>query len=130
MSWETRKGSGRYYTRTERTKNGKYSRQYIGTGPAAELAAALDELLRAERTAHAEARKAEQAKWQGAQRALAAAATITDLLVRAALLASGYHQHARGEWRRRKDGRTNCCEAAEQDADGVAPGTGQQGATG
>src|SRR5690348_12778986 len=120
MAWEGRHGRGRYYTRTAR-EGGKVRRKYIGIGPAAELAAAFDDWQRAERMAEAEARRAEQARWQEAQRALAAAAMITDLLVQAALLAAGYHRHERGEWRRWKD------EPRKPDPNGTAPGTGPEG---
>ncbi|MGD9893490.1 MAG: hypothetical protein AB7R89_17845 [Dehalococcoidia bacterium] len=39
---------------------------------------------------------------QTAEATLAALCETTDLLVRAALLSAGYHQHHRGEWRRRR----------------------------
>lgn len=99
MGWETRNNRGRYYTRTKR-KNGRYLREYIGTGPAAELAATLDEWRRAERRAQAEAQRADQAKWQAASGVLRQLDRLADTLVRATLLAAGYHQHDRGEWRR------------------------------
>jgi hypothetical protein len=123
MAWEARSGRGRFYTRSRR-EGGKVRRQYIGAGPAAELAAAFDDWQRAERMAEAEARKVEQARWQGAQHALAATVTITDLLVQAALLVAGYHRHERGEWRRWKD------EPRKPDPNGTTPGSGPEGAAG
>lgn len=100
MGWESRGGGGRYYTRSRRVA-GRVEREYVGTGPGAELVAIQDELARRDR-------KADQEKWKTivgqldlATRELARYARETDRLVRAALLAAGYHQHARGNWRRR-----------------------------
>jgi hypothetical protein len=99
MAWETRHGKGLYYTRTIR-RNGRFAREYIGTGPEAELAAALDASRRAERVARAEAQKAEQARWHGACGLLRQFDRLADTLLRASLLAAGFHQHDRGAWRR------------------------------
>jgi hypothetical protein len=106
MAWETRKGKGRYYTRTLR-KNGGFVRQYVGTGPGAELAAAFDTRQRAERMAQADARKAEQARWRAADGILRQFDRLVGMLVHASLLAAGYHQHDRGEWRRKHDEHEN-----------------------
>jgi hypothetical protein len=102
VSWETRRGRGRYYTRSRRA-GGRIVRQYVGTGPVAELAAAADALRREGRRARAAALQAERARWEAARAALRRFAAGADLLTRAALLAAGYHQHDRGAWRRRRD---------------------------
>ena len=102
MGWESR-GScrSRYYTRSKRA-NGRVVREYVGTGPVAELAAAADALRRADRRAAAEARRAEEASWREALAPLLELGHVADLLARAALLAAGYRQHARSSWRMRR----------------------------
>ena len=105
MAWEKRK-RGKYYYRTRRT-DGRYVRQYVGRGKVANLAAETDELRR---TAHKLGAKEcqEQAKCLAeVDKSLEKLCRLSDLLVRASLLAAGYHQHNRGEWRRRRNGRQN-----------------------
>jgi hypothetical protein len=65
-------------------------RQYVGTGSAAERAA-LD------------AGRAAVVHLDAADAPLAALLEAADLVARAALTAGGFHQHNRGEWRRRGD---------------------------
>src|SRR5260370_19618830 len=98
MAWD-QVGSRRYYYRSERI-GGRPVRRDVGTGPAAELAAAVDELRRVERAAETRECLAEQAKHQAAEAPLLELCKLTDVLARAALVAAGYHQHARGAWRR------------------------------
>ena len=64
MGWEVR-GKKRYYTRSRRV-GGRVVREYVGTGPVAEVAATLDALRRAERQAAARV-------WKDAKATLAAA---------------------------------------------------------
>ena len=77
-------------------------REYDGVGPVAELAAAADALRRADRRAVMEARSAEEANWQAALAPTLALCRAADLLARAALLAAGYHRHARSLWRKKR----------------------------
>jgi hypothetical protein len=100
MAWEAR-GSRRYYTRSKRV-NGRVVREYVGTGPVAELAAAADALRRADRRAAMEARRAEEDRWRAALGPLLALSRVADLMARAALLAGGYHRHAR-TWRKKRN---------------------------
>ena len=67
MAWEVRDGRRYYYRGTRR--EGRTVKQYIGRGPAAELAARLDARARREREQVAEALKAEQARCEPAERA-------------------------------------------------------------
>ncbi len=102
MGWETRRGGGRYYTRSRR-RSGRVVREYVGAGLIGELAAAAD----------AEARQAERQRRavEAAERdqvATVAALTadlcrLVDAQAAAALMLAGYHQHHRGEWRQRRD---------------------------
>ncbi len=103
MAWEAR-GRGRYYYKVSRD-NGRVRRLYLGTGPVAELAAQDAELRRAERQARARS----QARLEAAEAASQELAELTDLLVKVALVAAGYHRHDRGKWRRCRErpGRTD-----------------------
>jgi len=117
MGWETRGGGrGRYYTRSKRA-NGRVVREYVGAAgdPLVELVAAADALRRADRRAAAEARQAEQARWQAALAPLLELSRVADLLARAALLAGGYHRHAR-TWRKKR--------YVHDNDNGIEPGRG------
>jgi hypothetical protein len=100
MGWEPR-GNKFYYFRYGKL-NGRVTRQYLGAGAVAELAAAADALRRADRRAAAEVRRAEQARWAEATAPLLELSRAVDVVVRAALLAAGYRQHSRSSWRRRR----------------------------
>src|SRR5262245_13911127 len=99
MVWEVR-GRCRFYTRSRKVA-GRVVREYVGTGPVAEIAAAADGLKRADRRAAVEARRAEQVNWQAALAPLMELSRVADLMARAALLAGGYHRHAR-TWRTKR----------------------------
>jgi hypothetical protein len=100
MPW-SQVGSRRYFYR-HLWRDGRSVRQYVGTGQGAELVAALDELRRVERAAEARQRREEQERHQRAEGALIQMCLETDVLASATLVASGYHRHDRGEWRRRR----------------------------
>jgi hypothetical protein len=91
MGWER---DGRYYVR-KRWDAGRVVSEYIGTGPAAERAAAEDAEARAERAAAAARRTRERGELAALDGEYAA---LRDL-VAAHLLAAGFHQHRR-QWRR------------------------------
>lgn len=104
MAWERRKGRGAYYTRSRKV-GGRVVREYIGTGAVAALAAELDRMER-------ERRRQREREWRETRRRLEALEAEmralevnSDRVVRAELAVAGYHQHARGEWRRRREGR-------------------------
>jgi hypothetical protein len=100
MGWETRKGGGRYYTRSHRV-NGRVVREYVGGGAVGELVAAQDERERAERRREHEARQREQAEMQAVVDALDALAVATDAEMARVLEEAGYHRH-KGQWRKRR----------------------------
>lgn len=102
MSWERRNGcAGRYYTRSRKV-NGRVVREYVGTGPLAQIAAERDEAERRRTADEVRRRRAERARLAQEEAPLAALDAALTTLTKALLLASGYHQHERGEWRRRK----------------------------
>ena len=101
MSWETRGRGERYYTRSRR-ENGRVVREYVGRGPVAELAAEHDARCRLERDEARRHRTERHAADAELDRAVAEADEVGELLARLALVASGYHRHHGGEWRRRR----------------------------
>lgn len=100
MSWESRKGRGRYYTRTNR-RGGRVVREYFGVGKFAELAARIDERDRKERGDP----KAREAAADALDSTVANACRTIDLLAQAAMIVAGYRQHHRGEWRKSRETR-------------------------
>ena len=69
---------------------------------AAEFVAVEDQIHRLELLEARERRRAALARQRAADADLDRLCEMTSLLARAALLAAGYHQHARGAWRRRR----------------------------
>ena len=101
MAWEKRERGGRYYYRSKR-EGGQVVKQYVGTGKRAELAAAQDEAEQQQRATRAHAWRQERDRFESSDLAVEELCNATDLVIRAALLSAGYHQHHRGEWRRRR----------------------------
>ena len=97
MSWETRGGRGRYYTRTRKV-GGRSVREYLGCGPEAHAAAAADALLHAERQRQYAARREERARLREHDGQVVRLFEVAGLVASAALAASGLHRH-HGEWR-------------------------------
>jgi hypothetical protein len=91
-----------YYYRV-RKENGRVVREYVGKGPVANLAAALDAEGRHEREAEYAARRRQRADLAALDAPMKDLNELADLLAKAALLAAGYHQHKRGEWRKRRE---------------------------
>jgi hypothetical protein len=98
MGWD--KG-GRYYTRSRR-ENGRVVREYVGGGTIGELAERLDALERQQREAGRAVARADQEEATALGAPLAELNELADLLARAALVAAGFHQHNRGEWRKKR----------------------------
>ena len=101
MAWETRQRGGRYYTRSKKV-NGRVIREYVGTGLVGELAAADDERARAQRQAQQAAWRTECERIELASMHLEEFYDVVETFARASLLLAGYHQHNRGEWRRKR----------------------------
>lgn len=97
MAWE--KG---YYYRVRKV-NGRVIREYLGAGRVAELVASMDALDREQRRLEALARCQFKDELSAIDADLKAANEKIDLVARAALLAAGFHQHKRGEWRKRRE---------------------------
>ena len=98
MGWEERCGYGPYYYRSVREGN-RVRKEYIGSGQLAEAFAHADETIR-------RCREEEAARW-GEKRErvedlvapLLELSEATRVLVRAHLVAGGWHRH-KGEWRK------------------------------
>src|SRR5215212_4919206 len=103
MTWETRRGRDRYYTRSRKV-NGRITRQYVGTGLVVEHAAQQDAEARAQRLAERQRLQHEAARWASAAAPLTELSRLLDGFTAAALIAAGYHQHHRGAWRKRRHG--------------------------
>lgn len=97
MGWER----GRYYTRSRR-EGGRVVREYVGSGPDAALIARFDEMERDHRESERITARMEREELDALDAPLLALDDLADLLARAALLAAGYRQHHRGEWRKRR----------------------------
>lgn len=102
MGWETRNGHGRYYTRSVRVK-GRVKREYVGSGQLAEAISTLDLADRLEKEEEAAERRVQQEMMEEMDRKVDAACVEVEELMRGVLVASGYHRHKQGEWRKRRD---------------------------
>ena len=100
MPWEQR-GKRRYYYRAVRIA-GRPRRTYVGTGIVAEMAAAADQQRRLQRQRQREEWEAAVAEINQTTGPIAELNEDLELLTRAAFLTAGFHQHVRGQWRRRR----------------------------
>lgn len=97
MGWDKR---GYYYQ--ARKVNGRVIREYIGAGVVGETIAAIDEMERDEREWQRFLEKKEREEYDEIEKQVEEVNSLADLLARAALQAAGFHQHNRGEWRKRR----------------------------
>jgi hypothetical protein len=100
MGWE-RRGNRDYYYRATRV-GGRVVREYVGTGRVAELVARMDALERDEQETDRQCARRERERIDALDAPLAELDELADLLARAALLAAGFRQHHRGEWRKQR----------------------------
>ena len=100
--WEWRERGGLYYTRS-RKEGGRVVREYVGGGILGKLASQMDAEARQRREAETAALREDKKRTAELEKPVDELCEATDLLVKATLLASGYHQHNRGEWRLRRE---------------------------
>jgi hypothetical protein len=101
MAWESRNGRGSYYTRSRKV-DGHVVREYGGTGWEGENAELMDRIDRLDRDqAHYDAWNACQ-KTKELMNLLDVYCELVEGITRENLQATGYHQHHRGEWRKRR----------------------------
>ena len=82
--------------------NGRIERQYLGRGPFADFVAEMDALKRQRREDQARAWREERESLEALDRSLDELHEAARVLTQATLLAEGYRQHNRGEWRKRR----------------------------
>jgi hypothetical protein len=103
--WERRERGGLYYTRS-RKEGGRVVREYVGGGVLGELAARMDAEKRRQREAEKSAQREERERLDALVAPLEELCEAAEVIACAALLASGYHRHNRGEWRKRREQRS------------------------
>ena len=93
---------GRPYLYRSVRRAGRVTSEYVASGIDARLIAALEDIERDERRCELEEIRAERRKADDLERALDEMAERARVLASDALTAAGYHQHDRGEWRRKR----------------------------
>jgi hypothetical protein len=99
MGWEERRGGPAYYCSVR--IDGRPRKIYLGKGEAAEAQAARVAQAREERRSEYDAWQCELTRLAAAEEALRELRAWADVLVRAAFLTAGLHEH-RGQWRKRR----------------------------
>ena len=102
MSWENRPNGRKYYTRSRRV-NGRIQREYVGAGSLGELAEQFDIEEREERQLRAEAIREAKLARDSFDELLTQFEDIAETIGRGLMIAAGYHQHNRSEWRKRNE---------------------------
>jgi hypothetical protein len=100
VAWE-RCRDNLYYYQAER-EGGRVRKRYVGTGEEAELIAHADATIRRTKTERRERARAEMEEAEGLASMADELDDAAEVLVRAEMLAAGYHKR-KGEWRRRRD---------------------------
>src|SRR5262249_31812668 len=100
MAW-VQQGHQRYFYRSIRFGR-RTTRVYLGSGAAAEEAAAATGRGRSGRRAQAAALRGDARRHAAAAAPLDEFCELTDLVMKATLIGRGFHQHCRGHWRRRR----------------------------
>src|SRR5262245_56131522 len=94
--------NGRPYLYRSVRRDGRVTSEYVASGIDARLTAALEADERDGREFDREQARAERREADALERALDEMADRARALARDALTAAGYHQHHRGEWRRKR----------------------------
>jgi hypothetical protein len=100
--WEKRERGDLYYTRSRKV-NGRVIREYVGGGMLGELAAWVDALERRRREQKEARLREERERLDALSASVEELCDAAEVITSATLLASGYHQHNRGEWRKRRE---------------------------
>ena len=100
--WEQRERGGPYYSRS-RKEGGRVIREYVGGGMLGELAAWVDAQERRRREQKEARLREERERLDALSARVEEVCDAAEVITRDALLASGYHQHNRGEWRKRRE---------------------------
>ena len=101
MGWENRR-NGSYYYRKERVGSRIIS-SYVGNGHTAELIGQLSSAFRSEKQLEQQMQTAEIEAMKAEDRALDELLNLAAELMKAELIAEGFHQHDRGEWRKSRN---------------------------
>jgi hypothetical protein len=102
MAWESRNGRGAYDTRSRRCE-GKVIREYIGSDETAKVIAKIDDIERQVRKEELVAQRELRAELDAIDTHAEQLGELADVLMRAIIIASGYHQHKGGEWRKYRE---------------------------
>lgn len=89
-------------TRSRRCE-GKVIREYIGSDETAKVIAKIDEIERQVRKAELDEQREVRAELEAIDTHVEQLGEVADVLMRAVLIASGYHQHKGGEWRKYRE---------------------------
>ena len=100
MGWETRERGGRYYYRSVRAGE-EVRKEYVGAGEIAEAVAHADGMMRRARELELARKVAEVERLEGLAAPARELDETAEILIRAHLLAAGWHRH-KGEWRMRR----------------------------
>ena len=97
MGWER----GRYYTRSRKVA-GRVVREYVGGGVLGLLSEEQDARGREEREAERSALREAQAEADAVDASIDTLTELAGLVAQAAMLAAGFRQHKRGDWRKKR----------------------------
>jgi hypothetical protein len=98
VAWEKRERGERYYTRSRR-EGGRVVREYVGSGPLAELAAEEDQIRRELEEERREREREELGRLEGLAAPVLELSEAAEILAHAHLVAAGYRKR-KGEYRR------------------------------
>jgi hypothetical protein len=104
MGWEDRNGKSYYYQK--RREGTRVRSVYVGAGLVGQFASVADESTRGELDEQRRELRREIEEQDAIDARIDAVCDLTEKLVMAALIASGFHQHKR-QWRRKRNEKEN-----------------------